>query len=569
MNRQPVADQAVDDAHTRRSGDGPAVDDAHTRLEGWWHEVGVAALVGTGRRPVPALPDLGVPGLRLALAAPPGTSADPAGSVDPADRADPGGPVDLPNRTSIDVVGTRDRVGGESLRAEEALLASAALGGAARRAGRVLDRAATPDRAPDDTHPPAPARAVQLLELLLTQPPVGAQHRDALVRLWLARADEARRRSPHALLPTLLELGTTRAALRDPIRAVLDARGTWLAAQRADWAWAAEAVDHSEEVAIPLADWARLPSADRIRTLATLRADAPDTARTLVESTWATDSAKDRRAHLEALRIALGPDDEPLLERALDDRAQTVREAALDLLDALPTSARAERMAERLRPLIEPKGLLRRTLEVTLPDEPDPAGVRDGLGKPPPRRSARGWWLERLAAGAPLEVWTTASGADAATTLSRLSDEDALSGIRQAVALRRDAAWAAAYLREKDWRATLLAAIPRAERESLILARLRVPGDRVAQTSALLGEAAQPWSPAFSAAAVATLRGSKQAPALVQLALPHLLAGLHPSALGAVEDWLTDVRPDTDVARTLGTILTYHSTARSIAEAFT
>ena len=69
--------------------------------------------------------------------------------------------------------------------------------------------------------------------------------------------------------------------------------------------------------------WARLPSTDRVAVLAGVRAHDPAAARELVRSTWATDSARDRRAHLEALRIGLGPDDEPLLEDGLDDRAGT------------------------------------------------------------------------------------------------------------------------------------------------------------------------------------------------------------------------------------------------------
>ncbi|WP_034723140.1 DUF5691 domain-containing protein, partial [Intrasporangium chromatireducens] len=123
------------------------------------------------------------------------------------------------------------------------------------------------------------------------------------------------------------------------------------------------------------------------------RRSSPASGRALVESTWDRDSAGARRAHLEALRVGLGPDDEELLERALDDRAASVREVASALLDALPGSARAARMADRLRPLLHQRGVRKRGLEVSLPDEPDAAGWRDGLTAPPRGRSARGWWL--------------------------------------------------------------------------------------------------------------------------------------------------------------------------------
>ena len=223
---------------------------------------------------------------------------------------------------------------------------------------------------------------------------------------------------------------------------MLDHRGEWLAAQRPDWSWVPDAlsgaVARSAAAEQSDVDWAHLPSSERLPVLAVVRADDPARARSLVESTWTSDSARDRAAHLGALRVGLDPEDEPLLERALDDRAASVRDAAAVLLDGLPGSARAGRMAERLRPLIQPKGVLKRSLEMALPDPPDAAGVRDGLGKPPGRRSVRGWWLERICAGAPLDVWTDAAGWDPATIVSRLSDADALSGIRQAVRLRRD-----------------------------------------------------------------------------------------------------------------------------------
>src|SRR5690349_16810630 len=130
-------------------------------VDAWWREVGNAAIVGTARRPVPPLPDLGPAGVRP--------------RPEPAPR-------------------------------EEALLDAAALGGAALRAGRLLDRAAPPQPAADDRRPVAPRRAVQLLELVLTQPPSGAAQRTGLLVHWLRAADSAGCRVPHVLLPNLLEM---------------------------------------------------------------------------------------------------------------------------------------------------------------------------------------------------------------------------------------------------------------------------------------------------------------------------------------------------------------------------
>lgn len=488
----------------------------------WWHELGSAALVGTSRRPVPSAPHLGV-------------------EIGPLDQGRP----------------------------EELLLTAAALGGAALRAGHLPDEASTPEPAPPDERPVAPRRAVQLLELVLTQPPAGAQQRGLLLQHWLAVADTTGHRLPHALLPALLEAAGTHGDLRRATIRVLDARGVWLASQRDDWAWATESRDAIDRSTgrVSTEDWARLAAGDRLAALALLRGHDPDAARALVESTWSTDGAKDRRAHLETLVIALAPDDEPLLERALDDRAASVREVAGALLDALPGSARAARMADRLRPLVESKGLLKRHLDVTLPDDPDRAGQRDGLGKPPPGRSARGWRLEQLAAGAPLDVWTDASGADPATTVQRLTDEDALCGIRRAASARRDGEWALALL-ARAWDPSLVEALPRAERERAVIDRLgavRPAHEVVGLVAAVPG----PWTADFSTRVVGRLRSVKAPAFVVGQAMPQLVAGLHPQALPAIEDWLAHARNDTGLATHLRNLLQFHTVKRSISEAFT
>jgi hypothetical protein len=504
-----------------------------SELDSWWRDVGNVALVGTARRPVPPLPDLGPAGVG---ARPPGTPR------------------------------------------EEALLDAAALGGAAVRAGRRLAHTEPPEEAPDDRRPVAPRRAVQLLELVLTHPPAGAQQRTGLLVHWLRAADEAGCRVPHGLLPMLLALATGTRELRRTTAAVLDERGRWLAGLREEWSWVAEAAAGAEarnasrsEGTAPNADeWARLPSTDRVAVLAGLRAHDPAAARELVRSTWITDSARDRRTHLEALRIGLGPDDEPLLDAGLDDRAGTVREIAAELLDALPGSARAARMAARLRPLVRRTGLLGRGVEVTLPAEPDPAATRDGLGKPPPRRSARGWWLEQICAGAPLEVWSELTGADPSATVKRLTDAratDALAGIRRAVRARRDPEWAAALL-ERGWDAALVPALPRERRERVVLQRVDATTDRVHELGAVVGSVDPPWSPDFSVALVSRLRASKVGSAMVVVTMPHLLAGLHPAALDPLERWIESTGADQTLSTNLRNLLQFHSVKRSITEAF-
>lgn len=489
-------------------------------VESWWRELITAALVGTSRRPVPPLPDLG-----------------------------------FAARTGVP--------------AEELALDSAALGAAVRFAGRVADARAATEPAEADELRIAPARATQLLDLLVDQPPAGVRLRPQLIEHWLNVADGAGHRLPHRLLPKILTLATEHEILRRATVRTIDARGRWLAQHNPSWAWvdvvAAEAAPGFDAARL-VREWSELPSADRGEALAAYRVVDPTAARELLLSTWPVDGAKDRQSSIAALVSGLGRDDEELLESALDDRAGSVREVALRLLDGLPESPRARRLAARLRPLVHTTGMLKRGLDVDLPDDPDAEGVRDGLGKPPGRRSRRGWWLEQLAAGAPLSVWTEVSGVGVAATVQRLDSEDALAGIRRATLARREAEWAIALI-EKAWDPTLLAVIPPTERD-------RIAGDRLshklkpAELSQLVDSLPGPWSSVVSHRIVRTLARQEDSSYALSLLASHLATRLHPDSIGDLTSWLNSQEHPTAVATRLRNIIQFQSVKSSITEAF-
>ena len=483
-------------------------------LDTWWRQLGSAVLVGTSRRPVPAAPAWG---------------------IEPRTEARP----------------------------EEHALDAAALTAALRLAGaRPRHGVPPPEQAPPDARPEAPRRAVQLLELVLTQPPGGTDSAGPLLSHWLRACDAAGARLPHRLLPQVLDRAATHE-LRGRLAPVLDERGRWLAAQNPAWSWAITSVAEVTRAEVDADGWARLPAGERAATLAELRLTDPAAGRQLLLSTWGSDSAKDRRAHLEALRIGLGPDDEGLLEGSLDDRAAAVRDLAADLLDALPDSRRGQRMAARLSPLIHEAGLLRKAIEVDLPDAPDAAGVRDGLGKAPAGRSARGWWLERIVAAAPFEVWPGEAG----HVVPRLHHKDALAGLRQAVLRRGEVPWARALL-EHAFDASLLTVLPRADREETVRDRLRV-AKGLPEVAAMLSTLPGGWSPQLSAAVVDRVTHDKQQLLHLGYVLPLLAPGLHPDAIPALQRW-RERTPDlsAQVDRAVGRLIQTHSIHRTISEAF-
>jgi hypothetical protein len=456
-------------------------------VDGWWAAVTAAALVGTARGRVPDLPPLG---------------------VEP--RPD-GGP-------------------------EAALLDAAAVGGALRAAGRAVPAASgTADPCPPDRAPEAPARALQVLQLVLTQPPVGRDLRDPLLHRWCETAAAHGCRVPHALLPTLLGEGTRRPALREALLPVVGTRGRWLAARRPEWSWAAGLAGAPDAAgADDDATLLRLPVRELAERLTALRAADPARARALVVAASATAGAEARASLLRTLAIGLGPDDDAVLEPALDDRAATVRAAAAELLDALPTSARAHRMAARLAPLLSVTGVLRKRLVVAAPGPLDATARRDGLGTGTggARDAAV---LDRLVTGAPLAVLTSATGTDPAGVLRLDADQVLRSSVRRTVVARRDLDWARAMVAD-EWDAAAASVLPPAEQRAAALRWLAaVPGDAlVPMTQTVLG----PWDAELSVAvAEAVARVAADPTTYRTLTLPVELLGrrLHPAATDALD----------------------------------
>ena len=225
------------------------------------------------------------------------------------------------------------------LPAAEVLLLLAAAVALHDDAGGLPARAAATEwhlpayRAEGDRPPCSPA-AARLLRGMLNQ-----QHAELLPEL-LARLDAAGQRVPDELLPAALDHGARLPRLRPALLPVLGERGRWLGAVNPAWRYAA----------VDLDDWASLRAAwaadlpGRAALAQTVRRRDPTAARQLIETTWRTEADAARRELLDALKPGLAMDDEPFLERALDDRDALVRRRAIDLLATLPESRLVRRM---------------------------------------------------------------------------------------------------------------------------------------------------------------------------------------------------------------------------------
>jgi hypothetical protein len=400
----------------------------------------------------------------------------------------------------------------ERASAEAALLARAATTAVVRRAG-ARPRTAPPleEPAPDETLPRCSARAGALLAAILDG------DFPAVLPEWLGLAARRRVRAPEEILPALLTLA--RGKERTLALAVIGERGLWLARLREDWAWAAAGDDAWETGGLEAREaWLRAA-----------RERDPGAARAALEETWPREDPRERAALLVQLRDGLEPGDEPFLETALDDRRQEVRAVAAELLSALPGSAFAARAAERARPLLRLQRGLRMRIEAELPEALDEAAERDiVLTKPPRGTGERAWWLRRLIASAPLELWERelGRGPDGLTGLPVRDDlEGAVrGGWADAAVAQADPAWAAALLpRSLDPR--LVDVMPRDAAERVLAGALEDP-----RADAALARAA-PYGPELSRAIVAHRRLDRGlAAALDPSVLDHLPDDAPPAA---------------------------------------
>jgi Family of unknown function (DUF5691) len=325
------------------------------------------------------------------------------------------------------------------------LLVEASASGARVRAGwNPSSRTPISSAAPDDPRPPAPPSASATLDRLLLDSDA------ALIEEWAGLAIARGVRAHDAAMPALLDWSARQPTPSRVIAKLLGPGGQWLAGFQPAWA-RATAVD---ETPTDIDDrWQTSAGADRAALLAAVRRTDPARGRALIQGTWASDAADDRRRFLDALATGLGPADEPLLESALTDRAKGVRQRAADLLARLPGSELRARMLERISAMLRVERTKARmtrrekvTISLTPPADFDAAWERDGVDPSPPQgMGKRAWWLQQLVASCEPSAWCELTGLDAPGVIEALGDHeffnDVAAGWFRAAANSPDAAW--------------------------------------------------------------------------------------------------------------------------------
>ena len=251
------------------------------------------------------------------------------------------------------------------------------------------------------------AKAAEIVRQLLTG------RRDDILYEALERLRLAGLRLPHALLPSALDV--QHRELRPDVAAVLGERGRWLARFNPAWTWVglrAGAVTAEVDEAV----WEEGSLPERLDALGRVRGLDADQGLRWVDEVWKTEKAEVRAGMVAALETGLSTGDEPLLERALDDRSVRVREAAAELLARIPGSAYAGRAVARADAVLvgyeqARGGLLGRRraggFVVEPPEDVDGGWRRDlpGVDKPPQGVGEQAWGISRAIAAVPPGHW--------------------------------------------------------------------------------------------------------------------------------------------------------------------
>ena len=169
-------------------------------------------------------------------------------------------------------------------------------------------------------------------------------------------------------LPDLLDKCLESRDFWQKIKEAIGKRGWWLLSQNPAW-------QSLENMPSP-DDWAEGRKEERIDFLTFFREREPMKALEIMSMTWAKESFRDKVDFLNVLKIGLSKADEAFLEDALYESRKEVREAAANLLAAIPDSELVNRMFIRMTDLMNFENDI---LVIALPDEPDETAIRDGI----------------------------------------------------------------------------------------------------------------------------------------------------------------------------------------------
>ncbi len=175
---------------------------------------------------------------------------------------------------------------------------------------------------------------------------------------------------PPELLPPLFEKSLKEETLWSQLENSIGERGKWLLPLNP--AWNKLRSDYN------ITDWNIGSKELRLSLLKKSRRTNPVEGLALLQSTWKTDSVKEKAPLLKVLSIGLSINDESFLEECLNYKRKEIRTIARDLLIQLPESQLHQRLQTELVKLVT---FVKKeeTIILSLPEANNKALIRDGI----------------------------------------------------------------------------------------------------------------------------------------------------------------------------------------------
>jgi hypothetical protein len=299
---------------------------------------------------------------------------------------------------------------------ERKLLLSAGALALYRQAGK---QAVQIETAPEPAGPETLCACSPEAGLLLSRLLSGEQAE--LLPVALAKMRVAGLYMPYNLLPKALEI--SQKVLRTALFPVLGQRGLWLSQFNSSWNWVRNYVSDEQSAMSVEAEtiWQEGTTAQRVEILCRLRSVDPAKAREWLEAVWKLEKADVRGDMLRTLEIGLHSADETFLEKALDDKAASVRTIAASVLSHLPETAFRARMLALGRNFL----FLKDGMPVIKPPATyDKAWLRDGITEDPPHGlGKRAWYLTQILSCITPAFWETHLGAEPEALIAQIKTQ--------------------------------------------------------------------------------------------------------------------------------------------------
>ncbi len=333
---------------------------------------------------------------------------------------------DIATGTEIDTLGAQ--LAGEDV--ERRILLTAGALAFYRQAGQIAAPApALPERAAPEMLHSCSVKVAQILTNLLQ-----GEHNDLLPEAYTL-LEKAHRRLPFELLPLALVQGTRNPGIRAHVLPILGERGYWLCQFNTAWSWVNQL--RLETQRILLADietvWQEGSGEQRAEVLRRVRATDPSKALEWLKAVWKKEKVDVRTTFLSTLAIGLSMADQPFLEQALDDRGESVRREAAQLLTRLTTSPQALGLLARADELLQYEN---GKLSVILPASIEKVWMQDVtmLKSAENEPTSKSYWLHQALSRVPPAHWEECFSASPSQILIAVGESEWSSEVMNALA---------------------------------------------------------------------------------------------------------------------------------------